>query len=260
MMDKSGHYYTASSASEGGGNNAITHLSTPLDLTKDEFEIGLVYCSVISSWLYSDDLWLVHSSLEKDTSDLIQFQKIPYTKEHESLWLLSSRLAEEYGCNMDTAPAKIFKNAKTSKWTLRLPKQSMLDLSPDLAYMLGLDKIVRNDTDKVADLPINFQVYAPYLDERLFFVSCDEIVQNFTNTFGSNNRILSFVHAPEADTYVISDYTTARLAYCRLEGNLLHNITFSLLNYRGEPIHLEKYNFFVVFHIRPVNNGFERSS
>lgn len=254
-MDSSGNYYTASSASEGGGSYAIAHLSTPLDLTSGEYEVGLVYCSVLSSWLYTDDLWMMHTSSEKDTSELVRFAKIPYTKEHEALWMLSSRLSEEYGCNMATAPAKIFKNVKTSEWIFRLPKKSMVDLSPDLAYMLGLDTIIRNDTENVADLKINFHVYSPFLDERLFFVSCHQTVQNFTNTFGSNNRILSFIHAPEADSYVISDYTAARLGYVRLEGNLLNRITFSLLNYMGQPIELQKYHFFVVFHIRPAYNG-----
>lgn len=244
-------YYTASSMN-AGGFEAVVQLSAPIDLTEKAYEIGLVYCSAISSWLYTDDLWMLHTSRETQQSEMIRFQKIPYTKESEALWMLSSRLFEEYGGNMATAPAKIFKDNDT--WKLRIPKWSVLDLSPDFAFMLGLDTILRNESENVKDYPINFHVYSPFLEERLFFISCHQTEQNFTNTFGSNNRILSFIHAPEADTYVISDYTTARLGYVRLEENLLNKLTFSLFNYIGQPVEVEKYNFFVVFHIRPIKN------
>lgn len=254
-MDSSGIYLTASSAAGTNPNLAVAKLSESIDLNADEYEIGLIYCSVLSSWLYNDDLWLIQTSSETQKSEIIRFDKIPYTKEHEALWLLSNRILSEYGGNMNTAPLKIYRNNKTSQWNMRLPKKCMVDLSPDLASMLGLPNIIRNETDRVMDKKITFTIYAPFLDQRLFFVSCNQTIQNFTNAFGSNNRILSFIHAAETDPYLISDYTAPRLGYVRLEGSLLTHITFSLLNHIGQVVKLQKHNFFVVFHIRPVRKN-----
>lgn len=247
-----GSYYTASSAGDSHGRLAVASFSAPIDLTERPYEIGLVYCSVLSSWLYSDDLRIFHAS-ESGNTEFIRFESIPYTKESEALGMLSAKLSEEYGLNMATTPVKIFRDAN-SGWKLRLAKLSMAELSPDLAYMLGVNTVLENKTDKVKDFPINFHTYAPILDERLFFVSCHQTVQNFQNNTGSNNRIIGFIHPPTVDTYAVSDYTTARLDYVRLEGNLLNKISFSLFNHEGKPIQTKKYHFMVLFHIRPIQN------
>lgn len=249
-----GIYYTASSASSDDGSQSVTHLSSPIDLTERPYEIGLVYCSVLSSWLYSDDLRIYHSSLETGNTEFIRFESIPYTRESESLWLLATKLSDEYGSNMVTAPIKIFRDSGTFEWKLRLAKLSMADISSDLAFMLGVNTTLENKTDKVKDFPIVFHAFSPTLDKNLFFLSCHQTAQNFTNNTGANNRIIGFIHPPIADSYAESDFTTARLGYVPLEGNLLNRISFSLLNHQGKPVQTNKFHFVVVFHIRPVQN------
>ena len=250
-MDNSGFFYTASTVGASSEYEAETLLPTPLDLTGGGYEIGLIYSSVVTSWENTDDLWMMYNNTVTEDSEMIKFEKIPYTREHESLFLMSESLKERYGVNMETAPVKIYKN-KDGQWKLRLPAMSMITLSDGLKFILGLSTpILDNDRPKVHDWPIEFQVYAP-MEDRLFFISCNQAIENFTNSFGSNNKILDFIHAPESEPYVVKNYTNSRMGYVRLAGNLLSRLTFSLFNAIGEPVKLKDFNFLLFYHIRRI--------
>lgn len=241
-------FCTASNKSDS--NQAVAILPHPIDLTKRDYEISLIYSSVVASWIYTDELWMISSSDENDTSTLVRFEQIPYTKENEAMHIMSSQLSEKYGDNMKSAPAKILK-AKSGAWFLRLPKKSMVHLSDGLSYILSLPNIIHNSDDTVKDFTINFQIYAPYLEERLFYISCNESEQNFVTSDSSSNRILDFIHTPDPDPYIITAYNTSRIGYVKLEGSILHRVSFKILDYLGNHISLDKFNFFVFFHIRP---------
>ena len=87
--------------------------------------------------MYDDDLWMLCSNNITDLNELIQFDKIPYTREHEAMYIMSGTLNEKYGANMDKAPAKIYRN-KAGNWKLRLQPNSTIMLSDGLKFVLGL--------------------------------------------------------------------------------------------------------------------------
>ena len=253
-MDNNGLYCSASKVSKSGGLvTASVKLSQPIDLSDGEYELGVLYVSMVPTWSIIPDLWF-ESQNNKGISSFMRLESIPNTAEDEVLQALSIQLQEKYGNNMKDAPIKITKE-KTSGWILRIQKISDVQLSPGLSTILGQESMLYNETELNKDFPIVFKNLSTFVENSFYYVACDQCKQNYINSSGVASNMLDFVHIPRATSSSIVEHSASNVRYARLEGSLLHNISFSLYNYASEPVTSQSVDLFLLFHIRKVDNG-----
>ena len=250
-MDHNGLFCSASTTlSSAGPISASVMLPTPIDLTKCDYEIGLSYISVVPTWLNIPDLWFIHTN-HVELQDFKRLHSIPHGSKQDVLRALSVQLLDAYGNNMTDARLKIMQ--KDNQWILRLQQDSLLEMSPGLAFILGIPQVIQNTTSKNKDFPIVYKHYERFLENSIFYVSCDQCTQNFVTSEGERAKMLNFVHIPNANKGTVIEHTPV-MNYVRLEGILLRNLSFSLYNYASVPLSASSVDLYLLFHIRKVNN------
>lgn len=248
-MDHNGLYCSASATLNSPGLvSASVRLPMPVDLTNG-YEIGLSYISVVPTWLNIPDLWFIHTN-HVDLQDFMRLNSVPHGSKMDVLRALSNQLLEEYGNNMTEARIKIFKD---DKWKLRLQPNSLLELSPGLSFILGIPEVIENDTARNKDYPIDYKHYERFVENSIYYVSCDQCVQNFVTSKGERSSILNFVHIPNANKGTVIQHSPV-VNYVKLEGSLLHNLSFTLYNHESMPLFANSVDLYLLFHIRKVKD------
>lgn len=230
---------------------ASVRLPTTIDLSSSDYELGLLYTSLVPTWLNIPDLWLVHKN-SKEEEDFMEFDHIPQATKDEILAALSLQMMKKYGNNMTTGRAKIFE--ENGIWKLRLQIKSELMLSPGLSNILGIPEKIENVDFTVKDFVINFKNFETYMENTMFYISCDQCDHNFVNSSGSTSNMLDYIHIPNSIKSSIIEHTASVVKYARLEGSLLNNISFSLYNHASKPIISKPVDFYLLFHIRKTQN------
>ena len=253
-MDHNGLYCSASKTLNASSLIvANVRLPISIDLTNDDYELGVLYISMIPTWLNIPDLWFIHKD-SKGIDDYKHLDKIPHASKEEVLTALSIQILEEYGSiNMKEARIKIHK--ERGVWNLRLQPKSQLQLSPGLSLILGIGKEIANTADTVKDFFINFKTVDTFMENSLYYLSCDQCKHNYVNSSGVASNMLDFIHLPNAtkSTYVV--HTTSNMKYSQLEGSRLNNISFTLYNHASLPVRSHSVDLFLLFHIRKINNA-----
>ena len=255
-MDHNGIYCSASTTLNSPGPiSATVRLPIPIDLSANEYELGLVYTSVIPTWLNVPDLWFIHTKTteyEDESQDFQRLTKIPHSDRNEVLNALSMQLLEEYGNNMKEARLKIYKEG--NYWFLRLQPKSELELSPGLSLILGIPRSISNDTAKVKNFDIIYRTYETFMENRVYYISCDQCKQNFVNSSGHPGTLLDFLHIPKANKGTVIEHIPSHINYVRLEGSLLNSISFSLYNHASNPMSANSVDLYLLFHIRKIRD------
>ena len=223
-MDDNGLYCSASTTLKSAGPvSASVRLPMPINMTECKYEIGLTYISFVPTWLNVPDLWFIHTN-HVDLQDFMRLNRVPHGSKPEVLRALSNQVLEEYGNNMTEARVKIFKD---DKWKLRLQPNSLLELSPGLSFIFGLPEVIQNETARNKDFPIDYQHYERFVENSIYYVSCDQCVQNFVTSKGERSSILNFVHIPNANKGTVIQHSPV-VNFVQLDGSLLHNISFTV--------------------------------
>lgn len=248
--------YCSASTKSNSNSSVVTsvELPLPIDLTSGEYEVGLLYVSMIPSWLNIPDLWF-KSKNNKGLTNFMRLASIPNTDEDEVLQALSIQLIQKYGSNMKDAPIKIAKE-KNSDWILRIQKMSEVRLSPSLSTILGIESIIENETETSEDYTIEFTNISTFVENSFYYVSCDQCKQNYINSSGVASNMLDYVHIPKATSSSIIEQTFGNIKYSRLEGSLLRKISFALYNHASQPVNSKSVDLFILFHIRKVRNDY----
>lgn len=253
-MDRNGLFCCASTTLKTEGQIvASVTLPYPLDLTKDDYELGLTYLSLVPTWLNVPDLWCLHTD-QKEEEDYLKLGRVSHAEKEETLQALSLQLLSEYGPNMKSARIKLLKDKSTNMvWTLRLQSKSELVLSPGLALMLGIPQSIENETDKVKDFTVSYKSYETFLENSLYYLSCHQGVPNFVNCQGKRSSFLDFIHIPNAKRASTIERTFVNINYVKLDGSLLHKISFGLYNHAALPMTSLHTDLILLFHIRKIN-------
>jgi hypothetical protein len=243
-------YLTASTLESSRPDQAEVTLPTPLNLLENDYEIGVAYSYLRHEWTFNDDCIISHFNRQTSKTTQVYLGKVPNLEPDLVLSWLSSLLAEEFGSNMKTAPVKVVK--LVNEWYLRVPPNSEVHISNPLAKALSVSNKLVNVGTTVADYKVSFDYESllSYIDERLFYFSCQQAAPNLVNSFGSMFNALHFVHV--ADRIV---ETSNRLSYSRLEGSLLNKLVVKVLDCTGMPINRRDFQFFVILHVRKINNA-----
>lgn len=252
-MDHNGLYCSASTTLNSSSSVVATvKLPILIDLTQNDYELGVQYISMVPTWLSIPDLWFVHID-SKGSDDYMHLNKIPHASKDEVLNALSIQILEKYGSNMKEARIKILKEKNV--WYLRLQPKSDLQLSPGLSFILGINKNCSNDDDTVKNYPINFKIFDTFMENSLYYISCDQCKHNYINSSGVASNMSDFIHLPNATKSSTVEHTTNNIKYSQLEGSLLNNISFTLYNHASVPVKSHSVDLFLLFHIRKINNA-----
>jgi hypothetical protein len=252
-MDHNGIYCSASTKLNSKGPVvASVRLPILLDLTKDDYELGVQYISMVPTWMKIPDLWFVHKD-SKGIEDYTHLDKIAHASKEEVLTALSNSILEKFGGNMKEARIKILKDKNV--WYLRLQPKSSLQLSSEMALILGIDKLITNTGDTVKDFFIVYRNYDPFMETSLYYISCDQCEHNFINSSGVGNNMLDFIHLLTATKSSTVEHSNYNIKYSRLEGCLLNRLSFTLYNHASAAVISNSVDLFLIFHIRKINNA-----
>ena len=232
---------------------ASVRLPVTIDLSSSEYELGLLYTSMVPTWLKVSDLWFIHTD-KQEIEDFMRLDNIPHATKDEILTALSIQIHEKYGGNMSTARVKLLQD-KDNTWKLRLQIKSKLQLSPRLSNILGIPDEISNDEFRVEDFTVNYKSFETFMENSMYYISCDQCEHNFVNSSGVASNMLDYVHIPNSIKSSIIEHNVGIVKYARLEGSLLNTISFSLYNHASTPIISKTVDFYLLFHIRKVQNA-----
>ena len=233
---------------------ASVKLPTTIDVSSCEYELGLMYVSMVPTWLTVPDLWFIHKD-KKEVEDFMRLNNVPHATRDETLNILSRQVLEAYGGDMKEARIKIFKEKGKTNWYVRLQAKSELQLSSGLSFILGIPSEITNVGETVKDFPIRYKKYETFMENSMYYISCDQCEHNFVNSSGVASNMLDYVHIPNSFKSSVIEHTVSIVKYSRLEGSLLNNISFTLYNHASLPIISKTVDIYLLFHIRKVQDA-----
>jgi hypothetical protein len=280
-MDSTGLFCTAVSGKTSGSVKALCKLPITIDLAETKiYELGLIYTSFVPSWLSLNELFLSSTKLidhtvvteptvdgeveddesfvlaesdnvigakESGTENKIFFEQIHNFNSIDSLETIRLQTEEKFG----TINPRVKLLNQQNKWSLKIQKLSTVELSPSLAHMFSLPQTLTNtDVTRQKSYDVVFSPPSILMSERMYYIGCSQIKQNFVNSLGERSRIIDFVNIPDAPSNKVAQHFPTIVRYSALEGGLLSSLEFTLFNHLGEPVHSDSVEFFILFHIR----------
>ena len=286
-MDSTGLFCSATSDKKLSGLvKAVCKLPTAIDLAEGRtYELGLIYASFVPSWLSLKELHLFTTKLGDQTiagqanndieivdeesfvlaeSDSVHdsakvagtelsfvFEEIHNFDKIECLEILRIQLENKFGSNNPRVKLTMQQN----QWSLKIQKLSTVQLSQPLAHMFSLPQLLTNtDATKQKSYDVVFSPPTVVMRERMYYIGCEQIVQNFVNSSGERNRIIDFVNIPDAPFNKVVQHFPTFVRYSTLEGGILSNLEFVLFNHFGGSVKSKSVEFFILFHIREKIN------
>lgn len=251
-MDTS-FYCIAKGRLEGTVPGAKVLFPSPINLSKSKYEVALVYCSFIPKWDTLDDLYMIYAPDEGERQSIL-FDEIFCGSSEAAISEMSSQLEERFGVDFRENRCLIVLDQKDGVYRLSLRKRSSLFLSPQLANILGLPTVLRNETEKKKRYIITPNKYLRYIDDDFYYITSDQVKENCISDILPPIGILSFVHLTDASKKTYVSHYPPTLQYFELkEANLLQEFTIEVLKNDGTQIFDPLPQFIALLHFRKVH-------
>ena len=249
-------FVAATASPKQGDVSATATLPLPLDPDK-KYEMSLIYCSFVPVWNVLDDLHMTYSGSDVEATIHLKFDDVFNSNIQNMIEAIAAKLVEEFGADMKQTRTKV-KIQKTVSTTtgityqLKLTKQSKLELSPALAELLGLPETLVNDEEKkVKAFTMKPALPRRAVNQDIYCVSCDELVENFVTRNGCTAKIVHFLHVPNVDNPKKHHHFNTTPSYHLLKDDIrLPQLHFRLLSEDGSPIVIDSPQFYVLAHLR----------
>jgi hypothetical protein len=254
-------FYCASGSTEEQKHVGATFtFPTPLDTTKDRYEIALIYSSFVPTWDTLTDVWLsvyfTDFTTKKPAEEFVEFTDFAYLPSNYVLPVIQDALGKRFGFRMDTGTAiKLMDFIDTDgkkAWYLKLNKGVKLEMSYALATFLGQPMNLTNNSKAVEEYKVTpMQIVRPL--HEMYFLSCDQIATNYIMPWGGVGRILDFVHIPVGWQNRLLEHSPLQLSYHPVADDiLLSKVDILLINNNGSPVSAINSEFFVLIHVRKL--------
>lgn len=215
-----------------------------LDLQNKKYSVGVKYAAFVPKWRAVKELSL-GSTTSTGTKRLL-FHNIDDSDSHTTLGFLARQIAAEFG-TVDARAKIVFQKGT---WWFVVKSDSVVNLSPALAEMLGLETEIKNDGSKQIALEINFNPPEKGIYQHIHFLQCNEVATNLTNNAGKSGQILETLNLQEAPSFAPYVYQPENVNYVSLEGGTLSKLHVNLYNYDMRPINSLSVDFFIILHVR----------
>jgi hypothetical protein len=249
-------FYCMTSAISSDRLVATAVFPTPLNTCAASYEAALVYCSFVPNWSKRSHLWLTATTTVKSETKFrrVIFDDVQtYMDPKYILPVIAKKLASEFGNNMtDGTEVKLYDAGSFMGWWLKVNKNTVVEMSPTLASILGQDTEIKNMEPTVVQYPVSSSLLVGH--EELYYLTCDQVQPNCLTEFGGAFRLLDTVNLSEHES-VVRHWPVQR-SYHALEDDILHSqLSLQLINRKGKVVQADKPEFFALLHIRRRNGA-----